>query len=1009
MASLNPLAPSFFPSKSNLTRPTSICPTHDAEPLPALLADVTSSHPPYTPITHSFHLRIGQLNCQSATHKIPVIESLLHTASLDLLFLCETWFYQSLPDAAISIPGYSLLRKDRDGARHSAIGGGLAVYIRQSLMCHFQRRTDLECKLEHICVEFIESQNSRKNTFHMFYRPPHRSSAEKHDFFVSFQSTIANALSASGTTVILGDFNAKLRQWNATDVDTAEGKQLAGLLDDLALQQIVRNTATRYSATGSQSSLLDLVITDAEHRISDLEVLDPLSDHCPIIFKYLSGKHTPKHPPPRFVPDYANTDFQSLRQKLSSLPLRECMLGASTIESAWWAWESCITQAIASCLAYRRVSSRRQQTKPWFTPHLHHLHRQKQRLFRAAKRHQTVAYWLTYKAQRNAYQNQLRNAKTLYFKRLSENIHDEQDAHLWWKKAKTLANISCKKDKVPDLTCEGYTAQSEPEKAEMLAKVFERQCTPAHGTGPIPAPADDCPNELFSLPVLAESSVYRVLRRLPQHKATGGNISNRILREIAPCITSSVTNLFNASLTLGEFPSAWKLGTVIPIFKNKGNPCDPSNYRPITLLPAIAKALDKIVATKFGHYLEVNNIIVPEQFGFVRDRSTVDQLIQLTTKIASTMDKRIPYDAAFLDFAKAFDKVPHDVLLQQLGTICDAPATSWFKNYLDTRTFSVRVQHHLSSPRPVKSGVPQGSHLGPLLFLVHINSLPSASKRNQHADVYLFADDTAVGQARTKGTSPMETALQDTFAWADRVGGTFNPSKTVVISFAEEGAAETIRGIQPSTSHRHLGVLLSETLSFQEHIEQTISKFRQRCVLLCHMADRLTGDIVRKLYLTYVRPTAEYAAPVWDWESSLSAAQRLTLERLQARVARTVMRLERCPCPSDEPKSSLFKQLGWPSLSWRRKIACLMEFFHLVTTQPELFEAAGYCPTRSRRRQLAFTLPRVGKHAGRSFLFFTATVWNALPADLRATAPQSLFHSHICTHFSDTKHNATPH
>ena len=204
-------------------------------------------------------------------------------------------------------------------------------------MCHLQRRTDLECSLEHICVEFIESQNSRKNTLHMFYRPPHRSSAEKHDFFVSFQSTIANTLSTSGTTVTLGDFNAKLRQWNATDVDTAEGKQLAGLLDDLALQQIVRNTATRYSATGSQSLLLDLVITDAEHRISDLEVLDPLSDHCPIIFKYLSGKRTPKHPPPRFVPDYANTDFQSLRQKLSSLPLRECMLGASTIEFEWWA------------------------------------------------------------------------------------------------------------------------------------------------------------------------------------------------------------------------------------------------------------------------------------------------------------------------------------------------------------------------------------------------------------------------------------------------------------------------------------------------------------------------------------------------------------------------------------------------------------------------------------------------------------------------------------------------
>ena len=216
-------------------------------------------------------------------------------------------------------------------------------------------------------------------------------------------------------------------------------------------------------------------------------------------------------------------------------------------------------------------------------------------------------------------------------------------------------------------------------------------------------------------------------------------LSNKLVKEIIQPIARPLTHIFNLSLSTGVVPDIFKLAKVIPIFKT-GDKCNPNNYRPISLLPAFSKILEKIVHKRLLKFLCKHNIIYPQQYGFLKGRSTEQAMADIILMISNAIDNKSLSLGIFLDLSKAFDSISHKILLQKLSRYgIRGVSLKWFNSYLSGRLQYVLNDNVTSSSQSINAGVPQGSVLGPLLFLLYINDMPLISTVLNYI---LFADDT---------------------------------------------------------------------------------------------------------------------------------------------------------------------------------------------------------------------------------------------------------------------------
>ena len=245
---------------------------------------------------------------------------------------------------------------------------------------------------------------------------------------------------------------------------------------------------------------------------------------------------------------------------------------------------------------------------------------------------------------------------------------------------------------------------------------------------------------IFRLSEVDEAFVCNELKKINASKSTGlVDIPARLLKDSAPIITRPLTTLMNRSLSEGSVPSDWKHAVVTPIHKS-GSTSDAANYRPISTLPVFSKILERAVHTMVYAYFQENNLLSNHQSGYRPLHSTSTCLIDVTNRLLQNIDRGRLTGMIFLDLTKAFDTIDHDVMLNKLLDLgFSDTALVWFRAYLSNRTQSVRVNGVLSDPQSIEFGVPQGSLLGPLLFITYINDLPSVV---MNCEIQLYADDT---------------------------------------------------------------------------------------------------------------------------------------------------------------------------------------------------------------------------------------------------------------------------
>ena len=261
-----------------------------------------------------------------------------------------------------------------------------------------------------------------------------------------------------------------------------------------------------------------------------------------------------------------------------------------------------------------------------------------------------------------------------------------------------------------------------------------------------------------------------------------------------------------------------------------------------------------------------------------------------------------------MDFHKAFDRVWHSGLLYKLGQLgISHSALSWLQDYLTNRTLSVKVGQSRSPDYQLSAGVPQGSHLGPVLFLAYINDLPTVV--TSPADLY--ADDTLLHDT-VEQASALQRNINAAVTWATTWRGGFSAAKTILLHIGNRNRSGdhtlNISGqpLQADTHHKHLGLIFSDSLSWSYHLDKLIISSRRKAGLLRYMTPNMSAYVSSKLYLTWVRPTMEYACPVWH--ASISREDSLTLERIQASVARRILQAD-----WSTPKELLFQSLDWPA------------------------------------------------------------------------------------------------
>ena len=384
-------------------------------------------------------------------------------------------------------------------------------------------------------------------------------------------------------------------------------------------------------------------------------------------------------------------------------------------------------------------------------------------------------------------------------------------------------------------------------------------------------------------------------------------------------------SLFNASLEQKCFPNCWKRANVIPIFKGKGEQTVVTNYRPVSLTSCVSKIFEKLIYKRlYNHLLDIN-FLYKFQSGFLPGHSTTCQLIELCHSLSLALDNQMETSIVFCDISKAFDRVWHRGLLLKLGRCgVEGELYDWFVSYLHNRTQRVCVDGQYSEWGLTSAGVPQGSVLGPILFLIFINDITTGTATNFR----IFADDASYfHSSRTSATNHvvMQNDTDSVANWANEWLITMSAPKTVNMIVSRRKNQQNLSLVMNNIAinlvddHTHLGMTFSRDMTWSYHIERIVASAFKRLGILQKLKYKVKRNVLLRLYISYIRSLLDYGDVIYD---GCTVNEKMLLESVQIKAGRIISGLTRS-CS----RENIYSELGWIPLCERRRRHKIIMFF----------------------------------------------------------------------------------
>ena len=950
------------------------------------------------PVPISKGLKLCHWNTQHLTDsKFEEIKSMLlkDFKDLDILFLTETFCSSKIPDSFYNIPGYELFRKDRLGKK----GGGILAFVNNSVIV--ERRSDLEAgEIESLWLEVCPHKSKRSLFIGGIYRPP----SYKIEDDKKLGKNIENVHLKNKEIILMGDLNVDF-----SNSSKFKKHSLMKTLCDLHMVQLV-NVITRPLS----STCLDHIWTTHPERMNNVcTITSGLSDHLPIL-----GTRTYKRAKPKVNEHTIITyrDFKKLDKEKLNASLKEAPWDSAFVfedsNDVIDAWYKIFEDVVNAHLPIKHKKVKRKVQPKWFTCQISQEITKRNTLLAKAKQNQSVSDWSNYKQSRNNVSKLIRKSKESYFnKKMSENKHDPKKL---WKLIKGLTNgsdSSC--DSIKRLKSEDGFLTDKKDIADKLNSFFVNQpkdLLDAQNIGEDVTPSSN--HEIIQsknglkIPYITNKRVAEIILSIPAHKATGDDgISAKLLRITASAITSPLCRLINHCLDTATFPSMWKVAKVTPIFKKQGSKDDKSNYRPISILPVLSKVFEKHICESLYIHLKNNNMLHKLQSGFRKSHSTDTALIHLIDQLLFSLDSNNVIGLVFIDYRKAFDLINHDILLSKLrGYDIGEREVQLFKNYLSGRSQYVNIDGTHSHTKPIHYGVPQGSVLGPLLFLIFVNDLPAAV---QHSVVNTYADDTALSYSCDVNIAPdtlctnLQRDMDRIVKWSDDNKMILNESKTKCMIVTGKRLSKRMdndklsiqineKELDQVQSQKHLGVTIDNKLSFDDHVEELCKKLSQRIAVLKKIRRFLPTEQRMLYYNALIKQVMMYGSTIW---TSCSSENLTKVLKLQKRAARVILNAD-----TRDNSVKLFSKLGWlPFYDEAKIIKCLFVYKCLVGDCPQylnnlITKNSDIHKRKSRYGEWNLVCRRFNRETegGKSFSVSSTRLWNSLPTNIKDKAKVSL-------------------